>query len=515
MMRTPVKTVRCAIYTRKSTDENLNLEFNSLDAQRESAEAYIASQKSEGWLCLPEKYDDGGYTGGNMERPALKRLMADVAAGNVDCIVVYKVDRLSRSLLDFARIMEVFEKQNVSFVSVTQLFNTSNSMGRLMLNVLLSFAQFEREIISERTRDKIAATRRKGKWTGGHPVLGYDVDPNGGRLLLNDDEAEKVRVIFKLYTQQEALVPVIKELDARNWTNKRWITKDSRERGGKPFSKVSLYKLLTNVLYAGMLTYKTEVVKAEHPAIVPTDLFERVQLLLQRNGRSGGAEVRNKHSALLRQVLTCGSCNCAMTHHYTEKDEHRLYRYYVCSNAQKRGWHTCPTKSVAAPKIEQFVVDQIRKVAKDERLLQRTLGNVREQAKAQHSEIQSECDNLEREVNRLACEMLKLVERAANGEAVEVRLGEIQDKVQAGERRLTDLREKLETLKLNTTDECELAEAFRQFDPVWEVLSPHEKTRVIHLLIERVTYDGVKGKVAVTFRANGLREVGQRLTGKE
>src|SRR5215831_8561687 len=203
--------VRCAIYTRKSTEEGLEQEFNSLDAQRESAEAYIKSQAHEGWLCVPTRYDDGGFTGGNMDRPALKRLLADIEAGVVDCVVVYKVDRLSRSLPDFARLMETFDKSRVSFVSVTQQFNTATSMGRLVLNVLLSFAQFEREIISERTRDKIAATRRKGKWSGGRPVLGYDVDPQGYRLILNEDEAVQVRAIFQLYLQHEALLPVVQE----------------------------------------------------------------------------------------------------------------------------------------------------------------------------------------------------------------------------------------------------------------------------------------------------------------
>jgi site-specific DNA recombinase len=195
------RTIRCAIYTRKSTEEGLQQEFNTLDAQRESAEAYVAAQKHEGWVCLPDRYDDGGFTGGNMERPAVQRLMKDIEAGKVDCVVVYKVDRLSRSLMDFARIMATFEAHNVSFVSVTQQFNTTHSMGRLTLNILLSFAQFEREIISERTRDKIAAARRKGKFAGGRPVLGYDLlsSPTGSKLLVNDDEAQQVRAIFELY----------------------------------------------------------------------------------------------------------------------------------------------------------------------------------------------------------------------------------------------------------------------------------------------------------------------------
>ncbi len=184
------KPARCAIYTRKSTDEGLNQDFNSLDAQREAGEAYIRSQAGEGWSLLPAQYDDGGYTGANMDRPALKRLLADIEAGKVDCVMVYKVDRLSRSIRDFAKMMELFEKQGVSFVSVTQQFNTTTSLGRLTLNILLSFAQFEREIISERTRDKQVAARKKGKWTGGHLILGYDLDPQGGRLVVNPVEAE-------------------------------------------------------------------------------------------------------------------------------------------------------------------------------------------------------------------------------------------------------------------------------------------------------------------------------------
>jgi site-specific DNA recombinase len=193
------KVVRCAIYTRKSTEEGLQQEFNSLDAQREAGEAYIVSQKSEGFLALADHYDDGGYTGGNMDRPALQRLLAAVESRSVDCVVVYKVDRLSRSLMDFARIVEVFDQSGVSFVSVTQQFNTTTSIGRLTLNILLSFAQFEREIISERTRDKMSAARRKGKWIGGHPVLGYDIDSKGGRIIVNPAEAEQVRTLFGLY----------------------------------------------------------------------------------------------------------------------------------------------------------------------------------------------------------------------------------------------------------------------------------------------------------------------------
>ena len=233
--------LRCAIYTRKSTQEGLDQEFNTLDAQRESAEAYIASQKQEGWTCLSARYDDGGFTGGTMERPALKRLLQDIEAGKIDCVIVYKVDRLSRSLLDFSRMMETFDKHHVSFVSVTQQFNTTSSMGRLTLNILLSFAQFEREIISERTRDKMGAARRKGKRLGGAPVLGYNVDPQTRRLVPHPEEAMRVQAIFQLYLDRGGLIPTVRELARRGWVTKRWMTRKGTVVGGRPFNKANLH----------------------------------------------------------------------------------------------------------------------------------------------------------------------------------------------------------------------------------------------------------------------------------
>ena len=214
-----VTRLRCAIYTRKCTDDGLEQEFNSLDAQRESGEAFINSQTHEGWTFLADRYDDGGFTGGNMDRPALRRLLADIEDGQIDCVVVYKVDRLSRSLLDFARMMETFDRHGVSFVSVTQQFNTATSMGRLILNVLLSFAQFEREMIAERTRDKIAATRRKGKWSGGPPLLGYNVVNT--KLVVAPEEADQVRRIFQMYLEGAGLVSVVEQIEQLGWRNKR------------------------------------------------------------------------------------------------------------------------------------------------------------------------------------------------------------------------------------------------------------------------------------------------------
>jgi site-specific DNA recombinase len=357
--REPKSAVRCAAYTRKSTHENLDQDFNTLDAQREAAEAYIASQKHEGWRCLPQRYDDGGFTGGNMERPGVKRLMADIEAHQVDCVVVYKVDRLSRSLLDFARMMETFEKHDVSFVSVTQQFNTAHSMGRLTLNILLSFAQFERELISERTHDKMAAARRKGKWLGGVPVLGYNVDRQARRLIVDPEESARVVAIYELYLGFGGLIPTVQELDRRGWINKSWTTRKGVIRNGKPFNKGTLHYLLTNVTYRGEVEYQGQVYAGDHDAIVPDDLFRRVQKLFEQNRRSRRLPRTNGCQGVLQGLLHCSACESRMVHTYTTKGPRR-YRYYVCSTAQKQGWDKCPTKSIPARQIEQYVMKEVQ-----------------------------------------------------------------------------------------------------------------------------------------------------------
>jgi site-specific DNA recombinase len=509
---------RCAIYTRKSTEEGLEQEFNSLDAQRDAGEAYIASQRHEGWVCLPDRYDDGGFTGGNMDRPALQRLLADIQAGLVDCIVVYKVDRLSRSLIDFSKIMDVLERHKVSFVSVTQQFNTSTSMGRLMLNVLLSFAQFEREMISERTRDKIAATRRKGKWSGGMPMLGYDVedtDGRGGRLRVNDEEAARLREIFELYLDCQTLTETVNELDRRGWTAKRWTTRKGRERGGKPFTKNGLFKLLTNRIFLGKITYKDEVYDGEHPAIVDQEIFERVQRLLKRNGRSGGPQVRNQFGALLKGLVRCVPCQCGMVANHTTKSVPgkitKRYRYYVCQNAQSRGWHTCPSPSVPAPELEQFVVAQIKAVGKDAELVAETLAESRRQREELMGKLQVEQRMLERELHRYNYELRELVALGKSNGLTTDRMADVQDRMKVAEQRATDVREQMVALSREMVNAREVGEACSLFDPMWETLPSREQARILHLMIERIDYDGVNGTVSITFHPNGIKTLGNDL----
>ena len=360
----PASRVRCAVYTRKSTEEGLEKEFNSLDAQRESAEAFIRSRKAEGWHCVPDRYDDGGFSGGTVERPALQRLLADIEAGRIDTVVTYKIDRLSRSLLDFARLMEVFDRHGTGLVSVTQSFSTKDSMGRLTLNILLSFAQFEREIIGERIRDKIGAARRKGKWTGGVPTLGYDVDRSGPspRLMVNIDEAARVRAIFDLYLELGSLLPVVQELAHRGWVNKSRITRRGVMAGGRPFDRATLHALLTNPLVTGRIVHRGEEHAGEHEAIVSESTFRRVADQLRRNARRRGSMSSAVAHGLLRGLLRCRACDCAMTPILSGRGVRR-YAYYVCSRANKGGRSTCPRPSLPASEIDRLVVEELAAIA--------------------------------------------------------------------------------------------------------------------------------------------------------
>jgi len=354
-VREEPRPIRCAIYTRKSTEEGLDQEFNSLDAQRECAEAYIKSQRQERWLALPEHYDDGGFTGANIERPALQKLLADIAAGKIDSLIVYKVDRLSRSLLDFARIMEVLDKQGVSFVSVTQQLNTNSPMGRLTLNVLLSFAQFEREIISERTRDKKSAARRKGMWMGGYPVLGYDADANTRRLVIHPAEAEQIREIFAIFLKLRSAIPTLEEIRRRGWKLKSWRTRKGQEHQGQDFDRAALLRLLTNVLYVGEVRHRGKVYPGEQPAIVERRIFDRASRILKGSVRGSENRRRDRHEAAFRGLMRCAVCGGHMVYGFTT-NHGRKYPYYICHRAQKRGAKACPRQVITADRIEKAIV---------------------------------------------------------------------------------------------------------------------------------------------------------------
>ena len=368
--RPPKNALRCAIYTRKSSEEGLEQDFNSLHAQREACEAFVISQKHEGWKAVATRYDDGGYSGGSMQRPALQKLLADIQSRLVDVVVVYKVDRLTRALSDFAKIVEVFDAQGVSFVSVTQQFNTTSSMGRLTLNVLLSFAQFEREVTGERIRDKIAASKRKGMWMGGFVPIGYDLKDRS--LHINNAEAETVRAIFRLYLDLGNVRMVQAELERRKLKTKRYLTTTGRQLGGLPFRRGHIYWILSNPIYIGEIGHKGARHAGQHPAIIDRKDWDAVQARI--------ATVRHKHRARpetksILAGLLFDHQGRRLTPTNTKK-KGRLYRYYADLPPPGRSAQKPKSSGlrISAPEIEQIVVSHVRGLLCDHQRLIERLG---------------------------------------------------------------------------------------------------------------------------------------------
>ncbi|QDM29385.1 recombinase family protein [Tardiphaga sp. vice304] len=342
----PVRKFRCAVYTRKSSEEGLEMQFNSLDAQRDAGEAYIASRKTKGWTLVPDRYDDGGISGGTNDRPALKRLMADIEAGQLDVVVVYKMDRLSRSMFGFLQMVDVFGKQNTTVVSITETFDSRTAMGRMTLNMLLTFAQFEREQTGDRIRDKVAASRKKGMWMGGWTPLGYEVQDR--KLIIHKEDADKVRGIFKRFLVLKSATLLARELVLAGATN----------RYGHLLDKGVLYKLLSNRVYIGEAVHKGTSYRGEHQPIVDAKLWDQVHSLMKTSPRKRAASAKAQTPAILKGLLF-GPDGAAMSPTHTRKGG-RLYRYYISQSVIKRGTDACPVRQVPAAEIERIVIEQIR-----------------------------------------------------------------------------------------------------------------------------------------------------------
>jgi site-specific DNA recombinase len=494
---------RCAIYTRKSTSQGLEQEFNSLDAQREACEQYISSR---GWVALPQHYDDGGFTGANLERPGFQQLLEDIDAGKLDLVVVYKVDRLSRSLLDFAQVMHRFDQAGVAFVSVTQNFSTADAMGRLTLNMLMSFAEFEREMIAERTRDKMAAARKKGKWIGGRVPLGYRID--GGKLVIDEEEAAQVREIFRVYEEERSLVATADVLNERGWRTKLCVTKTGKRFGGLPWDKSSVSRQLTNVIYIGKVDFQGEIYMGEHEAIIDETTFARVQKLRARQGSEGKAAQRRRYDFLLGGLLRCQVCGSHMTPTWSRKAG-REYRYYVCTKVERSGRSACPVRSVPAGTTEEFVVRHIRVIATEPALLSRVVSTLQQQSANRVPVLEGEQQRLEREHRRCREEargvMAALGGDSArqNGLAAE-RLTELDEHVSQIERRSAEIRDELTHIERSTVSLAQIQRAMELFDPIWDVLLDRERYRIMHLLMERIVYDGEKGEIELQFHALGI-----------
>jgi len=340
---------RCAIYTRKSVEDDVAMEFNSIDAQREAGEAYVASQKGNGWVCLPERYDDYGFSGGNMERPALKKLLADAKSGLIDIIVIYKIDRLSRSIIDFAELTKKFDQWEVDFIAVTQEINTATSAGRMMLNILITFAQYEREVIVERVRDKMAASRKKGKWVGGSVPMGYTVVEK--KLVVAPREVKVIQKIFQRYIEIQSPRQIAMELNADGVKTKQ----------GKIWDTSHIYRILNNHTYIGEVKYKDNVCKGEQEAIIDTPVWTRTREIMAANDRIPNRARKLETTAPLKGILRCGHCDCSMMPIYSKKNG-KKYFYYHCAKDSKRVESICPVKKLPAGEIEKTVAEQLKKI---------------------------------------------------------------------------------------------------------------------------------------------------------
>ncbi len=362
---------RCAVYTRKSTDEGLDQEYNSLEAQRDSALAFVASQRHEGWIAADDGYDDGGFSGGNMNRPALKRLLEDIEAGHVDVVVVYKIDRLSRSLGDFARIVDLFDAHGVTFVSVTQQFNTTTSMGRLTLNILLSFAQFEREVTGERIRDKLAASKAKGMWMGGMPPLGYDVIER--KLVINESEAALVRDIFARYAEHGSAAQLVRELQIEGHTTKSWVTQGGRHRAGRVIDQQYIFSMLRNRIYRGEISNHGQSYPGQHQAIISQELWEAAHAIIAQ--RKKGPRVRHTEQPALLSGLLYAPDGQRMLPTFTQKKNGKRYRYYIPYLEKRRsaGATTDPDRrgigALPAAEIESAVLAQVHQILQEPEMI--------------------------------------------------------------------------------------------------------------------------------------------------
>ena len=491
---------RCAIYTRKSTTIGLEQEFNTLDAQRESCEAYILSQRHNGWELAPERYDDGGFTGANLERPAFQRLMDDMDAGKVDILVVYKVDRLSRSLLDFAQVMRRFNAANVSFVSVTQNFNTADAMGRLTLNILFSFAQFEREMISERTRDKIAASRRRGKWTGGPVPLGYDVVEK--KLYVNELEADTIRELFRLYLERCSGLEVMKELNRQGRATKRHVAKNGRVRQARTWSKDAVLRTLKSAIYCGMMPYKGEAYPGEHDAIISAEAFAQAQAILTGNYTPKRKAAQNPNY-ILRGLLRCECCGAAFTPGSTRRNG-KVYRYYRCVTRDKQGKDACPSMPLPAQAIEEFVCDRIRQAVRSGDLNASVADQLLHTSGEHRVRFETERRLLPQKIAQLSAEGRGLIRKLDELESdsartmVEQSLDEIGTHLSAKQARLAEVERALLEIEDAEMEARWVADTVMAFDDVWDHLTPTNRGRLVQAIIHEVVINEPKNRVSAT-----------------
>ena len=498
-------TVRCAVYTRGSRRGGPWRAFDSPTVQRQMAEAFIASRRHEGWVALPERYDDEGSSGIRLDRPALRRLLADARGYKLDCVVVYKVDRLSRSWVDFARLMDSFQTYGVGVLSVTEPFTTLYPLRALMVSTLSSFARLQCGLMAERTQGPARAARRKGNWGGGAPMLGYDLDRRTHRLVVNDVEAERVRAIFELYLERRDASAVARELRRRGWRTKRYVPGKGRPHGGKPFTRCAVYYVLKHVAYTGGVEHDGALCPGEHEAIVDETLWQEVQELLHANARARSKVEKNKHGALLKGLLYCDACDAPMRHTCLGSGRGKAFRYYSCVDSSLRIRARCRTKSVRAAELEAMVVNQIRSHASASPAIAQSVRATREQNAKRLEELEAARSARRQQLKILGREMVRLTRLIEwlrlPGRRGDEPLAELREQLHATEERMKRIRAELVSLHRETVVEKRKAKALLLFDPAWESLDAREQWHAMRQLVERVGYHGRTRKVTVRFRA--------------
>ena len=503
------RTVRCAIYTRKSTSEGLDSDFNTLDAQREAAEFYIRAMRGEGWEALPERYDDGGFTGANIERPALQRLLADIDAGKVDIVVVYKVDRLSRSLLDFAQLLARFEEKNVGFVSTTQQFNTRDAMGRLTLNIVVSFAQFEREMIADRTRDKMGAARKRGKWLGSRPPLGYVGDRERMRLVVVPDEAEQVRTMFQLYLRLGSAAEVARRVNELGWERKTTRTRAGREVGGGAWTEKDVHMLLRNPIYLGKVDFKGERYEGEHEAIVDAPLFEQVQRTLDAKACGRGPRRGRNPEYLLQSLLHCGLCGQPMTTTAGKGRSGEVYRYYACRKRARKTEDRCEHPRLSAPEVEELVISRVRHVCADRSMREQIAARMRVAEPGMAARIQEQ--RAEDEATRVALraeadKLMRSLGHEASGRASHLlaeRIGAIEAELEPVHARIAQLDAQMQALQRAAEQVTQTIRILEVFDEAWAAFNAAERQELVLILVEKVVVNEPAGKLDIVFHDLG------------
>jgi site-specific DNA recombinase len=496
--KTPAKVDgrRCGIYTRKSTAAGLEQEFNTLEAQYEACQRYIAGQP--GWRIVPRRYDDGGFTGANLDRPAFRRLLADIDAGEIDIVVVYKVDRLSRSLLDFAQVMDRFNRAGAAFVSVTQNFSTADAIGRLTLHMLMSFAEFERSMISERTRDKVHAARRKWKWTGGVVPLGYTLVE--GRLVVDEVEAVVVREIFSLYEQHHSAVAVASLLNGQGRTTKHHRANNGHVRRSSPWTKNTVLHTLRNPLYAGYMTCGPEELnEGEHDAIIDRQRWHAMRERLG-HGQAGNKTFARNPEYLLRGILKCGACGKAMTPATARGRKGVPYRYYRCVTRDKQGAKACTGKQLSAPAIEAFIVERLREAIAAGDFVAEVHERLTEWKTTRRADLETERKAIRIKIKALSKEGNSLVDALTQTEGkarrlLEEKMADVGEQLSVHEARQQEIDHVLASLDKAVLETQWVADILSNFEAVWEAMTIENRGRLMRAVVEKVEVNEETGLV--------------------